>query len=50
MYAAQRKVLTLLHDHKITVDEAEELLSAMATPQRSPVPSIPKVELVGTSK
>ena len=50
MYAAQRKVLTLLHDHKVTVDEAEELLSAMETPQRSPVPSIPKVELVGTSK
>lgn len=50
MYAAQRKVLTLLRDHKITVDEAEELLSAMETPQRSPVPSIPKVELVGTSK
>lgn len=50
MYAAQRKVLTLLHDHKINVDEAEELLSAMETPQRSPVPSIPQVELVGTSK
>ena len=50
MYAAQRKVLTLLHDHKVTVDEAEELLSAMETPQRSPVPSIPKVELIGTSK
>ena len=50
MYAAQRKVLTLLHDHKITIDEAEELLNAMETPQRSLVPSIPKVELVGTSK
>ncbi len=50
MYAAQRKVLTLLHDHRITVDEAEELLSAMETPQRSTEPSIPKVELVGTSK
>ena len=50
MYAAQRKVLTLLRDHKLTVDEAEELLSAMEMPQRSPVPSIPKVELVGTSK
>ena len=50
MYAAQRKVLSLLHDHKVTVDEAEELLSAMETPQRSPVPSIPKVELIGTSK
>ena len=50
MYAAQRKVLTLLHDHKVTVDEAEELLSAMETPQRSAVPSIPKVELIGTSK
>lgn len=49
MYAAQRKVLTLLHDHKLTVDEAEELLSAMET-QQSPTPSIPKVELVGTSK
>ncbi len=50
MYAAQRKVLTLLHDHKVTVDEAEELLSAMETPQRSAVPSIPKVDLIGTSK
>ena len=50
MYAAQRKVLKLLHDHTISVDEAEELLSAMETPQRSPVPSIPTVELVGTSK
>ena len=50
MYAAQRKVLTLLHDHKITVDDAEELLSAMETQQQSPTPSIPKVELVGTSK
>ena len=50
MYAAQRKVLTLLHDHKLTVDEAEELLSAMETPQRSAVPSIPKVDLIGTSK
>lgn len=50
MYAAQRKVLTLLHDHKVTVDEAEELLSAIETPQPSPAPSIPKVELIGTSK
>ena len=50
MYAAQRKVLTLLHDHKVTVNEAEELLSAMETQQQSPAPSIPKVELVGTSK
>ena len=50
MYAAQRKVLTLLHNHKITVDEAEELLSAMETQQQSPTPSIPKVELIGTSK
>ena len=50
MYAAQRKVLNLLHDHKITVDEAEELLSAMETRHQSPTPSIPRVELVGTSK
>ena len=50
MYAAQRKVLTLLHDHKITVDEAEELLSAMERQEQSPVPSIPKAELVGTSR
>ena len=50
MYAAQRKVLTLLHDHKVTIDEAEDLLNAMETPQPSSVPSIPKVELVGTSK
>lgn len=49
MYAAQRKVLTLLREHKLTVDEAEELLSAMET-QQSPMPSIPRVELVGTSK
>lgn len=50
MYAAQRKVLALLHDHKVTVDEAEELLSTMEIQEQSPVPSIPKVELVGTSK
>ena len=50
MYAAQRKVLSLLHDHKITVDEAEALLNAMKTPQQSPEPSIPKVELIGTSR
>ena len=50
MYAAQRKVLTLLHAQKVTVDEAEELLSAMETQQQSPTPSIPKVELIGTSK
>ena len=50
MYAAQRKVLTLLHDHRLTVDEAEELLNAMETPQRSPAASIPKVELIGTSR
>lgn len=50
MYAAQRKVLTLLHDHKLTVDEAEALLDAMKTPQQSPEPSIPKVELIGTSR
>ena len=50
MYASQRKVLTLLHDHRITVNEAEELLSAMETSQKSPVPSIPKVDLVGTSE
>ena len=50
MYAAQRKVLTLLHDHKLTVDEAEELLSAMETHREPSTPSIPRVELVGTSK
>ena len=50
MYAAQRKVLSLLHDHKVTVDEAEELLSAMAAQTDSPTPSIPKVELIGTSE
>ena len=50
MYAAQRKVLTLLHDHKVTVDEAEQLLNAMEKQEQPPVPSIPKVELVGTSK
>lgn len=50
MYAAQRKVLALLHNHIVTVDEAEELLSAMETSARAPVPSIPKVELIGTSK
>ena len=50
MYAAQRKVLALLHDHKVTINEAEELLNAMETQQQSPVPSIPKVELVGMSK
>ena len=50
MYAAQRKVLTMLHNHKISVDEAEELLDAMALRKdEPPASSIPKVELVGVS-
>lgn len=47
MYAAQRKVLAMLHGHQITVDEAEELLDVMEPRQGAAIPSIPKVQLVG---
>ena len=50
MYAAQRKVLTMLRDHKVSVDEAEELLDAMESRLESPTPSIPKVDIAGESE
>jgi DNA-binding NtrC family response regulator len=51
MYAAQRKALTMLHEHKISVDEAEELLDAMALRgNEPPAASIPKVEFIGVSE
>ena len=48
MYAARRKVLDMLHDHRLTVQEAEELLEIIETPalQES---SLPKPELIGDS-
>ena len=48
MSAGRRKVLQMLHDHQVTVPEAEELLDAMAATDRAP--SAPKPELVGDSE
>ena len=46
MYAARRKVLDMLHAHKLTVPEAEEMLAALeASPGEEP--SLPRPELVG---
>ena len=47
MYAARRKVLTMLYDHKLVVQEAEEMLDAM---QVKPEPSISKPQLAGDSQ
>ncbi|MBM3238785.1 AAA family ATPase [Candidatus Poribacteria bacterium] len=47
MLAERRRILTMLHEGKITVDEAEELLDALAeTPE--PAPEL-KVEIIGES-
>ena len=48
MYAARHKILNMLYERKVTVDEAEELLDTVETQPRGP--SIPKVELVGKSE
>ncbi len=50
MYAARRKVLGMVHEHKLTVDEAEELLDAMEMPRESSSPAIPRIELIGESE
>ncbi|OGG52319.1 MAG: hypothetical protein A3F84_00425 [Candidatus Handelsmanbacteria bacterium RIFCSPLOWO2_12_FULL_64_10] len=50
MYAARRKVLTMVHEHKLTVDEGEELLDAMEMPRESSSPAIPRIELIGESE
>ena len=50
MYAARRKVLNMLYDHKLTVQEAEELLETMETRPASAEPSVPKPELIGYSQ
>jgi len=50
MFAAGRKVLTMLYDRKLTVDEAEELLDTMERPRESQSPTIPKPEFIGNSE
>lgn len=49
MYAARRKLLDMLHDHVLTVPDAEELLDAMAAAATPTEPSVPKPELIGDS-
>jgi len=49
MYAARRKVLDMLHDHVLTVPDAEELLDAMEAAATPTEPSVPKPELIGDS-
>ena len=47
MYAARRKVLNMLYDHKLMVQEAEDLLDAMGAKS---APSITKPQLAGDSQ
>ena len=47
MFAARRKVLTMLYDHKLVVQEAEELLDAMRAKSE---PSVSKPQLIGDSQ
>jgi len=49
MYAARRKVLDMLHDHVLTVSDAEDLLDAMEATANPTEPSVPKPELIGDS-
>ena len=49
MYAARRKILAMLHDHALTVREAEELLDAVEAAANPTEPSMPKPELIGDS-
>ena len=50
MYAARRKVLSMLYDHELTAQEAEELLEAMEIAPASIEPSVPRPELIGDSE
>lgn len=50
MNQARRKVLTMVHDAKLTVDEAEDLLDAIEIPSDRMVPETPRIELVGESE
>jgi two-component system, NtrC family, response regulator len=50
MNQSRRKVLTMVHDGKLTVDEAEDLLDAIEIPLDRMVPEIPRIELVGESE
>jgi DNA-binding NtrC family response regulator len=50
MLAARRKVLKMLHESKLTVDEAEDLLDTIEKPQKSHSPTIPKPEYIGDSE
>ena len=47
MYATRRKVLSMLYDHTLAVEEAEELLDVMETKSE---PSVSKPELTGDSQ
>jgi DNA-binding NtrC family response regulator len=49
MYAARRKILDMLHDHVLTVSDAEELLDAMEASSAPTEPSLPRPELIGDS-
>ena len=49
MNLARRKVLTMVHDRRLSVDEAEELLDALSPTVAEAAPGLPKIGLVGES-
>ena len=48
MNATKRKILTMLHDHKISIDEAQDMLDALELKANTPQ-SVPKIEIIGDS-
>ena len=50
MNLARRKVLAMVHEQKLSVDEAEELLDAMAVAGKAAPSEVPRIELVGESE
>ena len=49
MYAERHKVLAMLHEKKLNIEEAEGLLDALEMRRDTPGPTMPKPELVGDS-
>ena len=50
MYAARHKILNMLYERKVTVDEAEELLDTVEIPSASRSPVIPRIDFIGKSE
>ena len=50
MYTERRQILTMLKDHKLSVDEAEAMLDAIVPKTTVGEMISPKLEYVGESK